>query len=285
MSKLKGGKIYTHTAKSHVDEFIACAILCMKFDIQEIVMVSDMDGVEVGPMDFVVDIGRRYDKVQWFDHHQDDPAVNGRCAASLVAEAYAPELYENREWKKFFRRADIQDNFGFQELQNKLLIPRDKAAFMLTVEWGLTGMFEEDPLGVAKFYSRALSIASEDVKKVKAAGEWLNNKDNAHAYHVDGHMTLVLERDPKEDGLEGKHIKSAQTESINDLDIEFVYSFDERTDDRMLFRTYVGQDAGADLTKGKPENLVFAHKGGFLTVFKPADDKEFERLIVESFGE
>ena len=70
----KNGKYYiavTHNGLFHADDIFAAALLKLAFG-DKIIFKRSRDEVEFEKADIVFDVGKKYDEVKYFDHHQDD---------------------------------------------------------------------------------------------------------------------------------------------------------------------------------------------------------------------
>lgn len=107
-------RVYTHPAPHHIDEVMAIAILRQSFDCQ-IVETPDIPDGLFGfepEKDLAVDIGKKYDGVSYFDHHQNDESVKGESSLSLIVKHFAPELMEHEGFRSFVTKKTEQDNNG-----------------------------------------------------------------------------------------------------------------------------------------------------------------------------
>lgn len=64
-------RILTHSGPAHCDEFLAVSLLLLKHPQAVVERVPELSADEVDEDTVVVDVGRRYDGVRFFDHHQD----------------------------------------------------------------------------------------------------------------------------------------------------------------------------------------------------------------------
>lgn len=94
-------KIYTHEGSFHADEIFAVATLKLINPKAEVVRTRDLSSVT--DEDLVVDVGLKYDGIQYFDHHQSDNSLvhpNGipMAAFGLVWATYGNQLVQYNEF-------------------------------------------------------------------------------------------------------------------------------------------------------------------------------------------
>jgi len=273
--------IAVHAGAAHKDDLLAAGILiAAKGWYQgsyEVIRTNNPTGDE----DYILDVGGQYDGVRLFDHHQKEAAVAGECAATLISQAFAPDLLKDSVWGPFLKLVEIQDNGGLRSLDAEF--GGNRVAPLLTLEFGLIRLFEHAPTDVAGLVGEIVKDRLEFMRSVKEAGAWL--EENHAVVTVGGHAVIELLSNPRAAGLETAVVNAAQGELINKYDAVATYSFDPRDlagKTRTLFRTRQGEDAGLDFVKSRPKNLVFAHKGGFLLNFIPSDESEYKKLVTEA---
>ena len=80
-------KIGTHDGTFHTDDVLAVSLLRVFYDsTHEVVVLRTRDQSILDTCDILVDVGRRYDGVKYFDHHQDSSL---KCSVALVWKALA----------------------------------------------------------------------------------------------------------------------------------------------------------------------------------------------------
>lgn len=82
-------KIITHDGLYHADELVAIALLKRTFGIVEIIRARNIAQEDIDdPETFLVDVGKMYDEISNFDHHQDKnlEASNMLIARFLVKQ-------------------------------------------------------------------------------------------------------------------------------------------------------------------------------------------------------
>lgn len=79
--------ILTHPGSAHADDFLACALCSNIHGGLPIERRAATEAELNDPAVAVLDQGLRWEPALWnFDHHQNDPRVQGRCATSLILE-------------------------------------------------------------------------------------------------------------------------------------------------------------------------------------------------------
>lgn len=79
--------ILTHPGSAHADDLLACALCSAVHKGLPIERRAAKESELDDPSIAVLDQGLRWEPGLWnFDHHQDDPRVQGRCATSLLLE-------------------------------------------------------------------------------------------------------------------------------------------------------------------------------------------------------
>lgn len=301
---MRVSKIYTHGFSAHVDDLLACALLlAVADDPQEVEVIRCREEElpkSLGEGEFIVDIGGVYDGSNHFDHHQDDEAVEGECAATLVAKHFTPVLLEDKVWGGFLQRVSVQDNNGMKAVD---VDGAFRAGDFLVLERGLVSMFENRPQETAQIVAEMIRERLDYLKQVADAKVWLES--HTEVFYTDatvqvmgewedpGEVTLdvaylkVLEitSNPALAGIPSRIANAAQDELIRDNRIIVVLSWDPRDREgkrRTLFRTRYGEEWGFDFSSltGDPR-VAFAHKAGFLCNFT-GDREDAKELIKRS---
>lgn len=77
--------ILTHPGSAHADDFLACALCSAVHGGLPVERRAATEAELADPEVAVLDEGLRLEPVLWnFDHHQEDPRVQGRCTVSFV---------------------------------------------------------------------------------------------------------------------------------------------------------------------------------------------------------
>lgn len=276
--------IFTHDGKAHMDEFLACAII--KFALREqeqfkvirtkettIFNLAAIKGSEVTDEDFLVDMGKSYNpNVRLFDHHQDDDAVRGECAASLVAKALCPQILEDGLWSALIARVTYQDNNGINAVKTKYGISSIES--FMPPEWWLLNWFERDPDAASDFVSYELENRQVFLSGVKRAKEFLSKEENAEICNMPtGEKFLFVKTIDKT--FCTKELNAAQGSFIEKHNLIACIGFSDRdTHARTLFLTREGEKS-FDLTKIKDvPGITYVHHSGFLANFVPKGDND-----------
>jgi len=259
-------KILTHGGIAHADEMYACGLLSLLCDGDITITRKNYEENDGEAFDFVVDTGMKFDNEKFFDHHQSDENVEGRCSASLVAERFFPELHLHL--KTFFKRLDKQDNGGLGAVGNPAdIIPLLQAEFHLVKE------FEKRPEEIADIFRKYFKGELEFLKNVKEAKEWLADLSHSEIVKVGNVNILLIKEKPS---FPSFCFNKAQEGLIDKHDIHVVCSFDIRNPEgRTLFRTRKCQ---LDFNSLEVQGKYFCHKNGFILNYKPKE-KVVEELI------
>ncbi len=97
--------IATHNKIMHADEITAVALLKVFTDDEIIVHRVDHDTRDFSSYDIVIDIGRTFDEVKHFDHHQNK---GGKSSAGLIWD-YLEEWSEYPRISKLIEMVDMHD--------------------------------------------------------------------------------------------------------------------------------------------------------------------------------
>jgi len=107
-------RIITHSGPAHADDFLAVSVLLTRHKKAEVIRVPEYGG-EPQDGEVVVDVGRRYDGVRLFDHHQ-DPELP--CSFMLVLrDLFGVDI---TSLPKEFKYVDLRDRFGHADALKKL---------------------------------------------------------------------------------------------------------------------------------------------------------------------
>lgn len=283
-----GGKyenrIYTHGGVAHSDEMLACALLSIAKGTSEVIRVKDNDQIppDLEENEYIVDTGGKYDKEKYFDHHQDEEAVNGKCAATLVAETFFPEMLDHKKLGPFLKRIELQDNGGAKNIESEFGFDmRDLSPFMF-LESGLKKEFEQNPTAITKLIASIVQNILDFDKEVEAAVKWLNTTTRIET--INGIKILVNEINPYGANLPfGQDALNAAKKSINFEKVNIDYTFCERDNGKsqILYRCDNAYNL-VDFNQSTASNTLFCHKNGFLLRFIPEDENEWKHLIEEA---
>jgi len=259
--------IWTHNGSAHADEMLAISFLKAAKPGEYEIIRSDK---APDSFDIAIDVGGKYDGVSFFDHHQDDPKVNGKCSATLVAETFLPEIFEDRWWADFLKSLDIIDNRGL------FTAPVDRNTWLVASQpvFALVKLFETEPDAVTDLLAAAVKSVIENVRLIRETKKFL--EEHTEVETVDGINILVMLENPPE--VLAPLVGIAQKDLVETHDIDVVYGYDVRSygsGNRLLFRTERGTDK-LDFSRfaGK-ENVIFAHKAGFLLIFRPTSEGDY----------
>lgn len=112
-------RIVTHNGKAHRDEYLACAVIMFSeyrqgrqtFIERRIAGSSDLNNKDT----WVVDTGGAWNpELKNFDHHQQDPLLDGQCAFDLVlSEIIGREAYSTyRACSPWMKLTALHDTLG-----------------------------------------------------------------------------------------------------------------------------------------------------------------------------
>lgn len=284
-------RIYTHNGKAHADEMYACGLLILamaqrrgipseKMDVEICRLASPdlLPKTELGKAEFIVDIGGIYDADRnRFDHHQ--KGLEKDCTATLVARHFFPSFSKNRRWREALERILILDTQGPSGLESAYGIPTIETGKFTFVEEIMVQLFEVKPTYVALFMAQLLEVCISALEQRDIAMKWLLEESEHQISFEKGVAVLDIPKDYVAEGIPVRAINSAQASLIQDKGIHVVYGWDVRNPGcRMLFRTRQGEGV-VDFTRCTPEDPVFCHTGGFLLVFRPTHELEWQRLL------
>lgn len=113
-------KIYTHEAPHHADEILGIAALCFVNGIDsindiEIKCISDTENITLSDNEYMIDIGRKFDGVKCFDHHQLDSNIS---AFGLICDTYPKLKYISTTTLR--RYVDNLDTTGLNKTLNTI---------------------------------------------------------------------------------------------------------------------------------------------------------------------
>ena len=94
--------IATHNKMFHADEITAIALLEVFTDFEIEVQRVDHDTKDFSKYDFVIDIGKKYDGIKYFDHHQ---YKGGKSSAGLIWDY----LSINKQYPNISKLIDLVD--------------------------------------------------------------------------------------------------------------------------------------------------------------------------------
>lgn len=83
-------RIGVHDGNHHADDILAISLLQTLYSNFDFIITRTRDEVMLAKCDIVIDVGRRYDGIKYFDHHHD---VNLKCSVSLLWEAIVKDEF------------------------------------------------------------------------------------------------------------------------------------------------------------------------------------------------
>lgn len=281
---LKEKLIITHGGVAHADELVACALYitharraCFKITgIERVMSVPDAILEKVGNV--VIDIGGVYDGVELFDHHQNEEAVNGKCAAELVCQRFFPELLVDEEFGHFIKLLSFMDNNGPINTAREYGVAIPVFNSLLLLVRGLVKEFEKRPLEIAEMVAAIIEEKLSFLKEVEEAEEFFQDINNASVSTMDNGYVVLNVINPWEGSMLAGN--RGQQAIIDRHKVDLVYNIDPRVaGGRCLFRTAYGERKGIVLSADLVEKSTFCHKAGFLLNFIPAYDGEWVAAV------
>jgi len=259
-----------------MDELLACGILiyATKCDRCDIIRISDVSAIPhlLPANSYVVDIGGRYDGVQYFDHHQDDPVIKNDCSAVMVARHLAPQLLADQKWGKYLSLVSEQDTLG----KNRMSQPYP-FEFMVMQE-GMLDVFEEDPTRVAMLVAKMIALRFSTLELNKAARKWFSNNHKVEEYK--NFKALIINSDSRLEGVDSRAVNRVVSGWQNkNKEVEICVNWGDRGklgEERVIFVTHGGISRGLDLNLIKDSiKCLFIHNAGFLLVYSVADYPDY----------
>ena len=280
----------THDGTVHSDERVACTLLWAHIisncgeHVPELQIVRTRDLKAYEPYElkkafkytevYFVDVGDVYDRKTRFDHHQSSPAVEGHCAATLVAQVFHPDLLHDHPFGNVLRRIAVQDTRGLsavaEEYGNRDVVP------FLHEEFEANNRFEMDPVGEVFNSVGGILRMKAEVQAYQKLRKWAS--DRLVGYDTYFGTVLVWDRDATEflkkhwhDGL----VRRYNAERIEESDAIAMVSFESSNSVEgvvyRFYRTGKGEKI-LDFNKwrGHPEigEIKFCHKSGFLLLIR-----------------
>lgn len=83
-------KVGVHDGNHHADDILAISLLQTLYSDFDFLITRTRDEAMLAKCDIVIDVGRRYDGVKYFDHHHD---ANLKCSVSLLWEAIVKDEF------------------------------------------------------------------------------------------------------------------------------------------------------------------------------------------------
>jgi len=175
-------KIATHNKIFHADEVTAIALLKIFTDNEVEVYRVDHNTVDFTKFDMVVDIGKRFDGVKYFDHHQ---YKGGKSSAGLIWDY----IGLNEMYPKISKLIDMIDknDTGIQKAK-----PFEFASLLKTYNSDKINSKEQD-----KQFDKAVAFAMTVIASMKYSQEdYIDAKEiiNNSYYFNGNHQILELNR-------------------------------------------------------------------------------------------
>lgn len=145
-------RIIVHDGVAHADERLGCAMAYAYAKtlspniVLEILRTRDVPTEkEEGVAQMNIDVGLEFDNEFKFDHHQTAKNVYEKCAATLIANRFFPELWRHPEFAKYLERIRIQDTKGLNEAAE--VYGNEEVGPFMFDEFEQNRRFEVDPTG------------------------------------------------------------------------------------------------------------------------------------------
>jgi len=245
-------RIVTHQGIFHSDEITAIALLgVFKPDDYSIERLSHNDPIE-NPQDYdyIIDIGRQYDGVRFFDHHQNNPKDDDRASAGLIWDYLDVDCIDYLDIKAFVAQVDAND-LGLREPEVHSIISLIKS------------------LNTADIYSKeqdeafmfALDIVTKYIQSLKDQAD-IRTETYARLNECRTHHNILI----SEDGF----IPEWQYHLVHSKYYDFFMWFDEKQDTWKIQSVpikYGSFEFKKSLESSKKNNEVtFVHNGKFFAV-------------------
>jgi len=257
-------KIVVHPGKAHRDDYFSVGLAIASGLAPRGVEVERRDptGEELGDPDvLVLDVGLSHDPDRSnFDHHQHD-CPEGECALTLLAKHTGHhELFRLEQWYGLTAMMDSQGPFATAE---HLRLPQFPFALLSPIEDAMLAEFENNP-------TREAFVAADIIERLigmaearKEAYQMLEENSKVGTLDVRGVSLAYL--------LVANYDKNPVyvTQWVTHKEYEFVFSVtpDDRGNGWTLYR--FNDHPALDFNKiDNNEEVLFAHKGGFLAKTK-----------------
>lgn len=290
--------IVTHNGTAHTDERLACGMLYAHFcalnrkqteaTTFEVVRTRDFENIDKGAVAvFYIDVSMKYDGRIYFDHHQDEPAVDGECSATLIAKTFHKDIVESdHPFNDYLKRVAKQDINGLNAVMEDY--GRASLSPLLFEEFEANKRFETDPVGEMIQVSETILRIKEEVKIYEDLCEWAEGKLEVHSTKAGN--VLVWNEESEElykswpDLLMRRYsyVKIAEHNAVAVVGLEFRNSM-EGTVFR-FYRTANGEEI-LDFRKWQSDNngrLKFCHKNGFLLLVMNYTAGSWKKIIEKS---
>jgi len=169
MSKKQIKRIATHQNLFHADELTAIALLkVFKPEFEYIINRLPHQAHIENPQDYdyIIDIGRQYDGVRFFDHHQSSPKDDNRASAGLIWDYLELNSLDYLGIEAFVHQVDAND-LGLRE-------PNEHSIISLIKSLNITDVYSKEQDEAFMF---ALEIVTKYIQSLKNQSD---NRSNAY---------------------------------------------------------------------------------------------------------
>lgn len=254
-----GKIIVTHAGQAHADDFLAVAVLLVKFPNAKVVRVNDPAAISDSSAIFV-DIGNKYDGKRFFDHHQDK---NLPASFILVMKTFYPEINTDIDVLRWISDWDIMGPItAMKKWGVKLLeFPDPISDAMLSIFNKVTIINPEDPL-----HWVLREIGKTFIENIKNAAEFIRKAREAEIFEVKGLKVVKIS-----ENIPIRFIKAVHK------DVAIIVSPNQR--ERAAWSvTRVDDHPQVDFRRIKVP-AKFIHQNGFMAVVEP---EYIEKAIEEA---
>ena len=164
MSKTKEIKtVVCHSGIFHSDELTAIALLKVfkpecEFIVNRLPHQTSID--ELDKYDYIIDIGRKYDGVKYFDHHQNNPKDDNKASAGLIFDYLELNCIEYLDIEAFVYQVDAND-LGLEK-------PNDHSIISFIKSLNTTDIYSKEQ---DKAFMFALDILTKYIQSLKNQGD------------------------------------------------------------------------------------------------------------------
>ncbi len=277
------GTIVVHPGGAHMDEVLAAGLILHRYGPMAVERRRPTAAELASPDTWVLDIGGVHDPaLRDFDHHQDDPAVDGECALSLVARHLGlHELLSSRPWYPAQVTIDLR---GTAALARQVGLDGDMPDVLLSpAETGLLALWQgggEGPVAPA-LVEHVRALAGALVDEARRFGEELAaTEGRTRVRFVGGLPILFLDR--VFPGAVVDHLRRA-CEAEAGQPIAASVAPDSRDPDGLALDRFQGEERIDFRWLHDHPRVRFAHKSGFVAKTLPGVTlEEVEEMLAGS---
>jgi hypothetical protein len=278
-------KVITHPGPAHFDDFMTCCLIVAQYEGVSIERREPTEAELNSPQFIVVDIGGRHEPVlNNYDHHQFPRDAEPACSITLILSLLGIHPKEAREvwnWLEFAERLDSKGPFATANWLG--MEPDNIFKTVSPIATTVINYFSKHTMidDYDEFYELMYAIGKEKLDYFKAVKDRIKYLEEYATFHtLHGIHWVDIRCIAKEDNPSLGQEMFLRKQDI-DCPITVSEDVDPRGNGYTLYRRNDDKRVDFSLLEGE-DDVIFAHKGGFVAKVEPVDEDRLRELLIKS---